>query len=318
MPSGLFVTMKFKPDLGGLQEHAHQITKHLNELGLQTTVLTPSRPEYAEVDKAFDESCGYPVVRFDTKVASGEWLTPYFYRRGLVEILGAARRANPDYMIVNATGSTLSLSALLAARLTRTPLITVTLGRLNLLTLPRRAALNFVLGRASSNVCDSSYAASWVAACGIDPVKISIIPNGVDLREIESWRARSGSSPQAATFPKRGPVVLTVARLSPLKGVRTVIRAMPRIVSEVPGTRYVIVGDGEDEEHLMALAAESPVADAITFLGALTGDDKFDCYSRCDVFAMPSTRIAFRLYFRRPTHSASRSSAAGLVAFPTP
>ena len=44
---------------------------------------------------------------------------------------------------------------------------------------------------------------------------------------------------------------------------------MPRIVSEAPGTRYVIVGDGPDGEHLMRLAAASPVADAITFLGAL-------------------------------------------------
>ena len=57
--SGLFVTIEFKSDMGGAQEHAHQITKHLNELGERTTVLTPSRPEYTEGDKAFDESCGY-------------------------------------------------------------------------------------------------------------------------------------------------------------------------------------------------------------------------------------------------------------------
>ena len=298
MSSGLFVTMKFKPDLGGLQEHAHQITKHLNELGERTTVLTPSRPGYAEVDKTFDESCGYPVVRFDTKVASGEWLTPYFYRRGLVEILGAARRANPDYIIVNATGSTLSVSALLASRLIRTPLITVTLGRLSLSTLPRRVALDLVLGKASKNVCDSNYAASWVAACGVDPGKTYVIPNGVDLREIESWRARVGSSWRVdAAFPDQRPVVLTVARLVRSKGIQTVIRALPRIVAEVPGTRYVVVGDGEDREHLMQLAAESPVADAITFLGALTGDDKFDCYSRCDVFAMPSHEDSFPVVF---------------------
>jgi phosphatidylinositol alpha-1,6-mannosyltransferase len=63
---------------------------------------------------------------------------------------------------------------------------------------------------------------------------------------------------------------------------------MPRIVSEVPGTRYVIVGDGAYREHLTWLADASPVADAITFLGALNDDEKFDCYSRCDVFAQPS------------------------------
>ena len=54
-------------------------------------------------------------MRFDTKIGSGEWLTPFFYRRGLVETLGAARRANADYIIVDTTGSTLDVSALLAA-----------------------------------------------------------------------------------------------------------------------------------------------------------------------------------------------------------
>ena len=159
-------------------------------------------------------------------------------------------------------------------------------------------ALDLVLGKASKNVCDSNYAASWVAACGVDPGKTYVIPNGVDLREIESWRARVGSSRRVdAAFPDQRPVVLTVARLVRSKGIQTVIRALPRIVAEVPGTRYVVVGDGEDREHLVQLAAESPVADAITFLGALTGDDKFDCYSRCDVFAMPTREDSFPVVF---------------------
>ena len=297
MSSGLFVTIEFKSDMGGAQEHAHQITKHLNELGERTTVLTPSRPEYTEGDKAFDESCGYPVMRFDTKIGSGEWLTPFFYRRGLVETLGAARRANADYIIVNTTGSTLDVSALLASKLTRRPLITVThdLYRSNV---PWRAALDLVLRKAARNVCVSNYTAGLVADRGVDPRKICVIPNGVDLREIESRRARTGSSPRVdAAFSDPGPVVLTVARLVLSKGIQRVIGAMPRIVAETPGTRYVIVGDGPDREHLMRLAAESPVADAITFLGAANDDEKFECYGRCDVFVLPSEREGFGIVF---------------------
>ena len=297
MSRGLWVTWSFKPTIGGAHEHVHQVTKHLNELGEQTTVLTPSRPGYAEVDKAFDESCGYPVVRFDTKIGSGEWLTPFFYRRGLVEIAGAARRANADYIIVDTTGGTLDVSALLASKLTKRPLIAVT-HEPHRSTVPWRAAFDLVLRKASRNVCVSNYTASAVAACGVDPRKICVIPNGVDLREIDSWRDRRGSSRRVdAAFSGPGPVVLTVARLVLSKGIQSVIGAMPRIVSEAPGTRYVIVGDGPDREHLVRLAAASPVADAITFLGALSDDEKFDCYNRCDVFALPSQREGFGIAF---------------------
>ena len=297
MASGLFVTPTFKPVMGGGEEHAHQIAKYLNEIGERVTVLTPSRPGHAEEDRAFDESCGYPVERFHTIAESGRWLTPDFHRRGFFEIAGAARRASADYIMLHTTGGALDRVALLASKLTRRPLVTVTHDpyRANWLWM---ALADLVLRKASKNICVSSYIAAWVASRGADIGKISVIPNGVDLREIESRQTGAGSSPRVdAAFRGRGPVILTVARFSPWKGMRKVIAAMPRIVADVPGARYVIVGDGDDREHLARLAAESPAAGAITFLGALTDDENFECYSRCDVFAMPSEREGFGIAF---------------------
>ena len=207
------------------------MAKHLSEFGENIGVLTPARPTDTEAARAFDESCGYPVERFESKAGSGE-------------------------------------------------------------------ASDLVLRKASRNICVSNYTASWIESRGVDPRKICVIPNGVDLRQIEPRQAGAGISPRGdAAFTVRGPVILTAARLVLSKGIQRVIGAMPRIVSEVPGARYVIVGDGEDREHLARLAAESPAAGAITFLGALTDDEKFECYSRCDVFAMPSEREGFGIAF---------------------
>ena len=68
---------------------------------------------------------------------------------------------------------------------------------------------------------------------------------------------------------------------------------MPAILSRVPGARYVIVGDGGDRERLHAIAARSPARSSINFLGQLTGDRKFECYARCDVFALPAREDGF-------------------------
>ena len=93
--------------------------------------------------------------------------------------------------------------------------------------------------------------------------------------------------------PRMSRTVLTVSRLMDRKGIDRVIEAMPAIVRNVPGTRYVVVGDGGDRERVHDLASKSPVRSSITFLGPLTGDKKFECYSRCDVFALPAREDGF-------------------------
>ena len=294
MSSGVYVSKTFKPVMGGGEQNVHQLTRHLNELGERVTVVTPSRPAHADVDRAFDESCGYPVERFDSTIGSGKWLTRDFHRRGLFEIAGAARRAKADYMLLNTTVGTLDLAALLASKLTRIPLFTVTHDVLDS-PMPWRAVDNLVFRMAAGNVCVSAFTASLLEARGVDSRKIHVIPDGVDLGEVDESRRRGLSSARVdAAFSAGGPFVLTVARLNRSKGIQTVIAAMPRIVSEVPGTCYVIVGGGahgQDAAHaeeLMQLGTASPVADAITFLGSLPDDEKFDCFRRCDVYAQPS------------------------------
>ena len=72
MARGLYIAVDFKPRLGGVAEHTHQMVRHLTEMGEHVTVVTPMLPGDAE----FDQTCEYPIVRFDTKLALGPWLKP--------------------------------------------------------------------------------------------------------------------------------------------------------------------------------------------------------------------------------------------------
>ena len=269
------------------------MARHLNEFGEHITVLTPALPGGAE----FDQTCEYPIVRFDTKLALGSWLKSRLDRRLLlIGILGMARRTRAEYLICDRWSPIAGMNAVLASKLLKIPLILFAYG--SEFSQPARLGFSRKLtARAAARViCVSSYIRSHVLDDGVEPDKVLTIRNGFDPREIDAYESRSypGRFRELdAAFPPGHPTVLTVSRLMDRKGIDRVIEAMPAIVRSVPGTRYVVVGDGGDRERVENLASKSPVRSSITFLGPLMGDKKFECYSRCDVFALPAREDGF-------------------------
>jgi len=83
-------------------------------------------------------------------------------------------------------------------------------------------------------------------------------------------------------------VILTVGRLTPRKGIDTVIRALPSVIERVPNAVYMVVGEGEDRERLEALARETGVEDHVLFEGSVPFSQLPSTYNLCDVFVTPS------------------------------
>lgn len=110
--------------------------------------------------------------------------------------------------------------------------------------------------------------------------RIAVIHNAVDLvafAEKESYRV-----PDVFTDREGRPTVLTVARLNKQKGLEYLIAAAPYL----PGTRFLIAGEGPDREALEMQARALNVADRVVFLGQ-RGDVR-DLLAACDVFVLPS------------------------------
>ena len=98
----------------------------------------------------------------------------------------------------------------------------------------------------------------------------------------------------------QGKVLLTVARLEASerqKGIDTVIQALPRVLSLVPDTHYVIVGDGDDRPRLERLAKDAGVAEHVIFVGGASDQEVAGYYDACDSFVMPSRQEGFGLVF---------------------
>ena len=101
-------------------------------------------------------------------------------------------------------------------------------------------------------------------------------------------------------FPQHGRVILAVGRWATserYKGADELIRAVQQLRATIPGLHLVAVGGGDDLPRLQKLAADLGVADGVHFLAGLTREQIAACYSRADVFALPSTGEGFGLVF---------------------
>ena len=87
-----------------------------------------------------------------------------------------------------------------------------------------------------------------------------------------------------------GPLLLTVARLEPRKGIDAVIRALPMLAARHPGLRYAVAGEGADRARLVGLAREMGVAERVHFLGRVDDSTRAALYAGADLFAMPTRR----------------------------
>lgn len=110
---------------------------------------------------------------------------------------------------------------------------------------------------------------------------IRVVVNGVDPGQWSPARASLARAPRPD-----GPVVLSVGRLSPEKGHATLLKVSYQLGQAAVPHRLVLVGGGELEDLLKALASELGIADRVVFAGELA--DPLQQYRAADVFVLPS------------------------------
>ena len=128
----------------------------------------------------------------------------------------------------------------------------------------------------------------------LSPERVLVVPNTLD----PYFSSGLDQAPRPAPFA--GPRILTVARLlatDAYKGIDTMIEAMPLVRREFPLACFRIVGGGDDQPRLQALAAKLGIASAVDFLGSIDDAALRDEYAACDLFALPSRKEGFGLVF---------------------
>jgi phosphatidylinositol alpha-1,6-mannosyltransferase len=100
--------------------------------------------------------------------------------------------------------------------------------------------------------------------------------------------------------PDGPPTVLILSRIDRSemqKGHIELIQAWPAVRAAVPDARLLIAGGGDGLDSLRTLAASSPAAAGIEFLGFVSQSTIDDVWSRAHVYAMPSRQEGFGLVY---------------------
>ncbi|MBI3926766.1 MAG: glycosyltransferase family 4 protein [Armatimonadetes bacterium] len=135
----------------------------------------------------------------------------------------------------------------------------------------------------------SRYTGQLVCAQGMDPSRIHPVPNGT---AVHRWLAEAARQ-DAEAFRARhqipaGPLLATVARLIPRKGVDTALEAIRLLSHDHPSIHYVVAGAGPDRERLLTLAEQLGISDRCRFLGEIDEEERAAVYHACDLFVLPA------------------------------
>jgi glycosyltransferase involved in cell wall biosynthesis len=111
-------------------------------------------------------------------------------------------------------------------------------------------------------IVPSRYLRDMVIGWGAPPERVQVIYNALVPDAQASTISRADARAQLG-LDTAVPLLLTVARLVPWKGIDHLIRA----IRAVPDVRLIVAGEGPDESRLRAITGAEHVADRVTFMG---------------------------------------------------
>ncbi|MFI1105021.1 glycosyltransferase [Streptomyces melanogenes] len=149
----------------------------------------------------------------------------------------------------------------------------------------------------TSTVAVSATIARRLREWGVPARRIHVVPNGIDAARFRFDPLLRSRARALLALPDDAFVIGGVGRLVAGKRFDTLVRALPHL----PGARLLLVGGGEQEAALRALAARLGVAGRVCFAGECAyegaggGLDLPALLAAMDVLASPSADEAFGL-----------------------
>lgn len=256
---------------------SHEISRRLARRGHRVTMITSAQAGHYRYEQRIE---GVDVIwlpiRYSQEMSYVRRLTSFggFAAAAAYEAL----RHDCDIVYATSTPLTVALPGAVAARRHRVPMVLevrdlwpempIAIGALTTRyeILAARALERFAYRRSRHIVALSPGMAQGICEAGVDPSKVSVVPNGCDIEEF--GESRTASPPDALADPRLTSRRIAlyagaIGRVNRLEYLVDVARSLRTIGSELA---LVVVGDGAEKNSLVTYAQQADVLNKYLFV----------------------------------------------------
>lgn len=294
----LMLSWEFPPRVvGGLGRHVYDLSTALAAKGHEVHVVTCGDG----ASKAFEVVEGVNVIRTDAAALPGQDFVTWVMNLNfsLVEKAANLVLKQGRFDLIHAHDWLVAFAAETVKKAYHWPLVST----IHATEWGRNHGLHTDLQRYISSVEWRLAYESWRVICcsrymygelkgifGLPDDKLSIIPNGVKADEF--MRKRGGSLTDnefrlrwAARDEK---IIFYIGRLVHEKGVSVLLEAIPRVLNQYNGAKFIIAGTGPEYEALRGRARDLGIDHRLYFPGFVDDDTRIRLLQSADISVIPS------------------------------
>jgi glycosyltransferase involved in cell wall biosynthesis len=142
----------------------------------------------------------------------------------------------------------------------------------------------------SRNVCDASLVVvvskplrDYVVSRGVDPDRVLVNPNGVDVDSLAPYRVGSPADWRRRLGIQEAPTVGFIGTFGPWHGVKL----LPSLIEAVPDARWILIGDGSLMPEVRNEIQERDLSGRTLLPGVIEHDRAIEMLACCDVCVSP-------------------------------
>jgi len=118
----------------------------------------------------------------------------------------------------------------------------------------------------------------------VNPENVEVILNGIDIKTFQ---------PNTDSKVIENRIVTTASADIPLKGLRFLINALPRVLKDFPETHLVVIGKSPNESKIRKLIDDLDLNERICFKSNLSEEEIVDIYHSSQIAVIPSLYEGF-------------------------